>query len=197
MACFFSSWSSLRVVLYLRLCAPLPHEGPPPAQDSDPTEPEVLHVKFGQGHLWVLPVPLGLRRVQSGVRLWVTVWRASPMCCWRRRASRTRSLSLAGWPSALEMRLLRIRKRMKGQRPWHFPAARSKAVAIAHVPVGTPGGPEFVCGNDLGPWAEGLGAHGYQCWKRQPCLWLSLSRGSASRTTDQKTGPEICCWARE
>ena len=22
--------------------------------------------------------------------------------------------------------------------------------------------PEFVCRNDLGPWAEGLGAHGYQ-----------------------------------
>lgn len=110
---------------------------------------------------------------------------------------RQSSLSLARWPSALEMRLLRIRKKMKRQRPWHFPAPRPRAVATVHVPVGTPGGPEFVCGNNLGPWAEGLGVHGYQCWKRWPCLWLSLSSGSASQTTDQKTGPEVRCWAGE
>ena len=76
--------------------------------------------------------------------------------------------------------MFRTRKRMKGQRPRHFPAARARVVTTVHVPVGAPETPEFVYRNDLGPWVEGLGAHGHQCWKRQPCLWLSLSRGSAS-----------------
>ena len=170
------------------MCAFLPNEGP--AQDSDPAEPEALHVKFGQGHPWVLLVPLRFHGVRSGIGLWVTGRGAAPVCCWRRRAPRTRSLSLAGWPSAPEMRLFRTRKRMKGQRPRHFPAARARVVTTVHVPVGAPETPEFVYRNDLGPWVEGLGAHGHQCWKRQPCLWLSHSRGSASPVA-QPLGPQI------